>query len=1047
MSTPIRASYPISFTLLNDHDQPVMDILDDSEGRDLKLEITNSSGRDVKLADLASNEATDKKHHFELRFRPGVLNTNLEIKISGGDGSWVISKPIPANGTVSLYLSSKNASTLSAGARLTLTLRNINADGKGGARGTRVELKYQNLEYALSNPAQKPEPLAEGQRIQHMSIVNERGQKHIPLHMGIVGSDTILNNGKTPNARILRITNLLKKGSIPLSATGKAVSKFILSFDVYDSNERNEWALGYGSSVKDIQVDAIKIQNGKEVKDESWLVTPYKQVVPPEWVITPQNKTELEADESIQLKLSNIISQNRSGQATVYLRYENIYGYWDGQFTTSLEKSHLIHRDQLNPDETYTQESYIGIGTDNPKSKLHVVGNTVLDGKLSVNSGDVGAKPSVGVVNISEATGTPQSANGGSLVFDHENRGGASSIVFRSKENRGSDYAYIQYQDDATMDGTGESSLLTIGVENDAQDHLILKPSGNVGIGTTTPTEKLDVRSSGADVSVTLRVANADATGFINLFPGRTNDLNPAIIWPTNRPLRFATVDSINNSAATNWLEKVRITGEGRVGIGTDKPATDLVIFKSASGALGPILTLYNNSGGSGAGAAIDFNGTAVGDNDSTARIRSLDDGSHSSHLAFYTKEPGAPNKSLKERVRIKSDGSVGIGTNSPTGRLNISEDSGTVASPSNGTIVIDHENSGGASSIVFRSKGNRGSDYGYIQYQDAATVSGGGESARFIIGTQNDDEDHLLLKPAGNVGVNIDTPTAPLHVGISRRANHWIKDQYAYLAYTWNESRSNDFRWGLSGREQPQYFEDTSILAEGRVVGKEFNAFSDSRIKKSVSTSDPLDDLNLLKQLRVTDYQFKESLAHGDRYSKGFIAEEVEQFFPQAVNKRSDFIPDIYAFAEETTLNDGVLTVGLKNAHNLSEGDTVRLITEAEGVREVSVSVVDEKTFAVRGWTGADGKLFVHGKRVDDFRTLDYQQIFSLGISGLQQLSKQVVELRAENNSLTQRLQLLESRMEAVLNAAASQKREEPLKAEASAPVTETVLKAKAGS
>jgi len=51
---------------------------------------------------------------------------------------------------------------------------------------------------------------------------------------------------------------------------------------------------------------------------------------------------------------------------------------------------------------------------------------------------------------------------------------------------------------------------------------------------------------------------------------------------------------------------------------------------------------------------------------------------------------------------------------------LNIEEGSGTAAGANSGSIIIDHENAGGASSITFRSRANRGSDYGYIQYQDA---------------------------------------------------------------------------------------------------------------------------------------------------------------------------------------------------------------------------------------------------------------------------------------------------------------------------------------
>jgi len=98
-------------------------------------------------------------------------------------------------------------------------------------------------------------------------------------------------------------------------------------------------------------------------------------------------------------------------------------------------------------------------------------------------------------------------------------------------------------------------------------------------------------------------------------------------------------------------------------------------------------------------------------------------------------------------------------GTSRFNAKLHIVEASGTVQNANNGTIVLDHENNGGASSIVFRSKVNRGSDYAYIQYQDSSGVGGGGESARLIIGTSNDGDDHLILAPSGNVGLGTNDP------------------------------------------------------------------------------------------------------------------------------------------------------------------------------------------------------------------------------------------------------------------------------------------------
>ncbi len=126
---------------------------------------------------------------------------------------------------------------------------------------------------------------------------------------------------------------------------------------------------------------------------------------------------------------------------------------------------------------------------------------------------------------------------------------------------------------------------------------------------------------------------------------------------------------------------------------------------------------------------------------------------------------PGSPKKFTTDLYVAGVNGEVGIGTTSPAGRLSISEAMGTEHGVGKGTIIIDHDNAGGASSIVFRSKRNPTSDYGFIQYQDDATIGSTGEANRLIIGTMNDVDDHLILQPSGNVGISTTDPKTKLDV------------------------------------------------------------------------------------------------------------------------------------------------------------------------------------------------------------------------------------------------------------------------------------------
>ena len=122
-------------------------------------------------------------------------------------------------------------------------------------------------------------------------------------------------------------------------------------------------------------------------------------------------------------------------------------------------------------------------------------------------------------------------------------------------------------------------------------------------------------------------------------------------------------------------------TANTNVGIGTSAPRTQLHIRKDAPGALGPVITLMNGSGGASAGAAIDFNGYDTGSNPPTARILSTDDNSASSELSFWTKNPGAATNQLMRRMTLHSNGDITLGVSDDTitttvyGKLTVSNE------------------------------------------------------------------------------------------------------------------------------------------------------------------------------------------------------------------------------------------------------------------------------------------------------------------------------------------------------------------------------------
>jgi hypothetical protein len=130
----------------------------------------------------------------------------------------------------------------------------------------------------------------------------------------------------------------------------------------------------------------------------------------------------------------------------------------------------------------------------------------------------------------------------GSLVIDHGNAGGGSSIVFPSRNNRsgGIDFGYIRYRDDVNNGTNGtatEQSRLEIGVENDygaaggnINDCLILnKNGGTVGIGTSNPIYTLDVTGSGRFTQTLISSGLITGNGGITVPSGQTIAANGGI--------------------------------------------------------------------------------------------------------------------------------------------------------------------------------------------------------------------------------------------------------------------------------------------------------------------------------------------------------------------------------------------------------------------------------------------------------------------------------------------------------------------------------------
>jgi hypothetical protein len=290
-----------------------------------------------------------------------------------------------------------------------------------------------------------------------------------------------------------------------------------------------------------------------------------------------------------------------------------------------------------------TTTGNVGIGTTTPLSSLQVSKNQTSDTAITVtNGGTVGATTTMSFV-LQEG-GTPQ------------------GWFRRYKDNSGLNE--IGFSTDLSFSG----NVTTTKVER-----MRITSTGNVGIGTTSPSAKLDLYSSSGGVSFKTYTATTnytehsyskDAGFFIDSYQSvagspytKTTDLVANGDSGAESQMRFFTA-----TTATSPSERMRITSGGNVGIGTTSElARTTILSDSSAQAIGLIgrsadnistIRWWNNAGNSIY--------TAIESNANYTIYNTVTNG----YAGFYTNNT--------ERMRITSTGNVGIGTTSPTQKLDV---------------------------------------------------------------------------------------------------------------------------------------------------------------------------------------------------------------------------------------------------------------------------------------------------------------------------------------------------------------------------------------
>jgi hypothetical protein len=180
------------------------------------------------------------------------------------------------------------------------------------------------------------------------------------------------------------------------------------------------------------------------------------------------------------------------------------------------------------------------------------------------------------------------------------------------------------------------------------------------------------------------------------------------------------------------------------------------------------------------------------------------------------------------------------------------------------------------------------------------------------------------------------------------------------------------------------------------RMFARAYTTTSDRRIKNVVRIADAKEDLEILRQVKVTDYN---EISHGKTTPgivKGVLAHELRDVLPVAVSIGSGFVPLLEQPVLELLASEPgrIVKARFKTPHVLKNGQRIEAL--ADGVTKILTvhEVVDERTICIEGLEEAPAVLHLTGKEVEDFLSVDYNQIFMLAVSGLQEVDRRLQEV-----------------------------------------------------
>jgi hypothetical protein len=515
-------------------------------------------------------------------------------------------------------------------------------------------------------------------------------------------------------------------------------------------------------------------------------------------------------------KYASLLFQGANTSGTIKSTGVVLLGPIDANYTSSYMAFQTRNSDAISERMRIDSSGNVGIGTSAPATKLEVstntgtevlkitqtdaTGGTIARMRLSHGSG------TQAVFEVGSGYGALGLTTSGPLAFNTNNTErmritAAGNLLVGVATTPGTPNARIVAGGTAdagiqlTSNNGGGALILSInGVAGAAfythtgavgseayTERMRIDSSGNLGIGTTAPSAKLDVvaaaftggpligvRYNTSNYRMGFGIANSNGFPFIGLNVNNSADDNGTFdisSWASrlrmeNGSFQFQT-SSVSGTAgnAITWNTHAYITSAGNVGIGTASPGTKLEVSSTSAGATAEVLRLNNPGAGASTAAQIKF--FAAGTNYASIAGGY---GAAAAQMTFNMPTASAGNYVWQgnsvEQMRLDASGNLGIGTSAPVGRLTIQGAIGT--SGINQGLGLLHWT---------------GTQYGALGLNNSTgwpqLMARAGAGLTFHVNSDLLTTGEVMrLTSAGNVGIGTSSPGNKLHVVASTQVD-----------------------------------------------------------------------------------------------------------------------------------------------------------------------------------------------------------------------------------------------------------------------------------